>query len=147
MRIRFLVLGVSLWPSSAAQGVISRYYFQLWKLSCFVFEVGFAVGILMLQVDSLVLWIYELKRRDELKERKWGLTSSTHCMCWSLRATSRAVSPAEFTVGDVKEDMVQVFTSCIGWNRVKKELKVPVCRAAFALSSNLRDSGLWCRTL
>jgi len=42
--------------------------------------------------------------RHRERERERELTSSTHCACCSLRAISTAVSPAEFTTGDLKEE-------------------------------------------
>lgn len=71
-----------------------------------------------------------------------------HCVYWSLLAASRAVSPAEFTVGRAREDVVIACVNSDVEEKKKRESeRVPVCSTAFALSSNLRDSGLWCRTL
>lgn len=65
---------------------------------------------------------------------KAELTSSMHCVYWSRLAASRAVSPAEFTVGRAREDVVIArVNSDVQKRRKKKKLKGYPCVALLLL--------------
>lgn len=67
----------------------------------------------------LVIELFYSCLRNESK-----LTSSMHCVCWSLLAASRAVSPAELTVGQSERRVVHPVCELWRVKRKGSELKV-----------------------